>query len=131
MSIYIRDLDAPKECNACDYTAYNVRNGMSYCRITGTTLARDFEVIDDGFKPEDCPIVQVPPHGDLIDRNKLYEKTAEWEAQALHMVEVTMNDEDTTEWKRWSTVLTERSAFKYDVADAPTVIPKSGGKEDE
>ena len=69
MSIYIRDLDAPKECNACDYTAYNVRNGMSYCRITGTTLARDFECIDDGFKPDDCPIFQVPKHGDLIDRD--------------------------------------------------------------
>lgn len=57
----------------------------------------------------------------LIDRAALYERTAEWEAQALHMVEKTMNDEDTTEWKRWSTILTERSAFKFDVADAPTV----------
>ena len=64
---------------------------------------------------------QVPDHGDLIDRNALYEKTAEWEAQALHMCEVTMHDEDTTEWKRWSTILNERSAFKYDVADAPAV----------
>ena len=59
--------------------------------------------------------------GRLIDGNVLYEKTAEWEAQALHMVEKTMNDEDATEWKRWSTILTERSAFKFDVADAPTV----------
>jgi len=65
--------------------------------------------------------IPVPtPHGDLIDRNKLYKKTAEWEAQALHMV-VTMHDE-VPEWKRWSAVLTERSAFKFDVADAPTVI---------
>jgi len=57
----------------------------------------------------------------LIDGNALYEKTAEWEAQALHMVEKTMHDEDNAEWKRWSTVLAERSAFKYDVADAPTI----------
>lgn len=57
----------------------------------------------------------------LIDGDALYEKTAEWEAMALHMVENPMNDEDTTEWKRWSTILTERSAFKFDVADAPTV----------
>ena len=57
----------------------------------------------------------------LIDGNTLYEKTAEWEAQALHMVEKTMNDEDATEWKRWSIILRERSAFKLDVANAPTV----------
>ena len=57
----------------------------------------------------------------LVDGNALYEKAAEWEAQALHMVEKTMNDEDATEWKRWSIILTERSAFKFDVADAPTV----------
>lgn len=57
----------------------------------------------------------------LIDADALYEKVAEWEAQALHMVEMTMHDEDNAEWKRWSTILTERSAFKFDVADAPTI----------
>jgi hypothetical protein len=57
----------------------------------------------------------------LIDADELYEKTAKWEAQALHMVEVTMHDEDKTEWRRWSAVLTERSAFKHDIADAPTI----------
>ena len=60
----------------------------------------------------------------LIDADALYEKTAEWEAQALHMVEVTMHDEDKTEWRRWSAVLTERSAFKYDISDAQTVQPE-------
>lgn len=57
----------------------------------------------------------------LIDADALYEKTAEWESQALHMCEITMNDEDLTEWKRWSAVLKERSAFKFDISDAPTV----------
>ena len=63
----------------------------------------------------------------LIDAAELYEKTAEWEAQALHMVEITMNDEDKTEWRKWSAILGERSAFKFDIADAPTVeaIPVS------
>ena len=58
---------------------------------------------------------------DYISREALYNKTAEWEAQALHMVETTMHDEDNAEWKRWSTILTERSAFKHDVADAHTI----------
>lgn len=57
----------------------------------------------------------------LIDADALYEQTAGWEATALHMVEKTMNDEDKTEWRRWSAILNERTAFKYDVADAPTI----------
>lgn len=64
----------------------------------------------------------------LINANALYEKTAEWEAQALHMVEVTMNDEDKTEWRMWSAVLKERSAFKFDIADAPTIEERKKGK---
>ena len=61
---------------------------------------------------------------DLISREALYEKTAEWEAQALHMVEAHIHDEDKTEWKRWSIILTERSAFKFDVADMPSAERK-------
>lgn len=64
----------------------------------------------------------------MIDADALYERTAEWEAQALHMVEVTMNDEDQTKWQKWSTVLAERSAFKHDIADAPTIEPRKKGK---
>lgn len=60
----------------------------------------------------------------LIDADALYEKAAEWEAQALHMVAVTMNDEDKTEWRRWNVILTERSAFKFDIADAPIIEPE-------
>ena len=57
----------------------------------------------------------------LIDGDALYNQTAEWENRALNAVMKTMNDEDKTEWEKWSTILAERSAFKFDVADAPTV----------
>ena len=56
-----------------------------------------------------------------IDGDALYEQTAEWENRALNAVMKTKNDEDKTEWQKWSTILAERSAFKFDVADAPTV----------
>ena len=58
---------------------------------------------------------------DYISRETLYNKTAEWEAQALAQVGQHMHDDDPAEWRRWSTILTERSAFKHDVADAPTI----------
>ena len=111
MSILIKGMEMPKNCGECGLE--------SFCNLWTHT---DWEKC----RHANCPLIELPPHGDLIDKNKLYEKTAEWEAQALHMVEVTMNDEDTTEWRKWSTVLTERSAFKFDIADAPTIIESEG-----
>jgi hypothetical protein len=102
------------------------RDIMPACNVTGERMAMGNHYYE---RLDSCPLIELPPHGDLIDRNKLYEKTADWEAQALHMVEVTMHDEDTTEWRKWSTVLRERSAFKFDVADAPVIIPTERGEE--
>ena len=116
MSILIKNMEMPTSCHECVA-------GYGGCCFVAPAEADG--ICPDHGRADFCPLVPVPPHGDLIDRNKLYEKTAEWEAQALHMVEVTMHDEDTTEWRKWSTILTERSAFKFDVADAPTIIPAS------
>ena len=68
-------------------------------------------------------------NNDCISRSELYEQTAAWEAEALHMVEMHMNDEDTTEWRKWSTILAERSAFKLDVAKAPAVPQEMSARE--
>ena len=45
----------------------------------------------------------------------LYEKTAEWESEALYEVEKHIHDEDAGEWRKWSHILTERTAFSCDV----------------
>lgn len=63
----------------------------------------------------------------LINAEKLYEKTAELEAQALHMVEKSIHDEDLSEWRKWSAILNERTAFKYDIEDAPIVEERKTG----
>lgn len=57
----------------------------------------------------------------LIDAEELYEQTAELEAQALAYVEKLEPTEDHEEWVKWSAILTERTAFKHDVADALAV----------
>ena len=112
--VYIKGMEMPKNCIECP-----VADGeYGGCLISGT-----FFTSDANKRQEDCPLIEVKPHGRLIDAEKLYEQTAEWEAQALHMCDVSAQDEeDKREWRRWSTILTERSAFKYDVYDAPTVI---------
>lgn len=58
----------------------------------------------------------------LIDADALCERASNLEAQALSYVGKIINDEaKKEEWHIWSAILTERTAFKHDVFDAPTV----------
>ena len=60
----------------------------------------------------------------LIDADALYKRACDLEAQALDYVEKLIErdgDEFSTEWKIWSAILTERTAFKHDVFDAPSI----------
>lgn len=60
----------------------------------------------------------------LINREALYEKACGLEAQALAYVGKIANDETRTEeWRIWSAILAERTAFKHDIFDAPEVKP--------
>ena len=64
-----------------------------------------------------------------IDADPLYEKTCNLEAQALSYVGKLINDEGKIEeWKIWSAILTERTAFKHDVFDAPTINQEETGE---
>lgn len=66
---------------------------------------------------------------DLIERKPLYERAARLEAEALDeaskLIERGRVGEVTSEdWRIWSAVLAERTAFKHDVIDAPSAEPK-------
>lgn len=58
----------------------------------------------------------------LIDGNALYEKTAEWEAQAQRLLLKAPCDE------LLLVALNERTAFKHEIADAPTVDARATGR---
>ena len=61
----------------------------------------------------------------LINREALYEKACDLEAQALAYVNKIANDKTKIEeWKIWSVILVERTAFKYNIFDAPEEKPK-------
>lgn len=114
MSVLIKGMDMPKNCFDCPCFT---EHGYDFCE-----LDEERRMVYDG-KPDWCPLVFVPtPHGDLIDRTKLYEDTANWEAQALEQVDKYSPYCQRDDWRWWSAVLKERTAFKHDVADAQTVI---------
>lgn len=58
----------------------------------------------------------------LIDADALYAKACDLEAQAIYYTSKISREED--EWRKWSTILTERTAFKYDVNSMPTIKPE-------
>ena len=67
----------------------------------------------------------------LIDADALYERTCSLDAQALDYVGKLIErdgDEVSTEWKIWSAILAERTAFKHDLFDAPTIEERKKGK---
>ena len=63
MSIIIKGMEMPKSCRACMFSRTDIRN-IDWCALTGEDL------------PCDCPIIEVPPHGRLIDADALYEMCA-------------------------------------------------------
>ena len=72
MSILVKGMKMPKTCNECPLHVYEGQ-GICSCRILKT--------IEDGeeLKPwkkkrKDCPLIDIPPHGRLIDVDALVKK---------------------------------------------------------
>lgn len=63
MSILIKGMEMPKNCDKCwaldDYGDY------PRCRITEEQRGYNFRIREN--RMDDCPLVPVPEHGDLID----------------------------------------------------------------
>ena len=69
MSILIKGMDMPVTCCHCPLMGYDqdrewndgmARMGAHICVLTG-------ELINNTKREDHCPLVPVPPHGDLID----------------------------------------------------------------
>ena len=58
MSVIVKGMDMPKNCQECDLYI----EGACYAKG-----CRDYRSIMDTAKPDDCPLVELPPHGRLID----------------------------------------------------------------
>ena len=68
MSILIKGAEKPDHCLLC----FAFRNGI--CAV-----AKKEVVLSKGVQ-EWCPLIEIPPHGDLIDRDKLMKSLEhEWD----------------------------------------------------
>ena len=64
MSILIRGMEMPKNCKDCPFSDHE-----AWCLIPGSWKERYYCPEDE--RSEHCPLIELPPHSDLVDRNKL------------------------------------------------------------
>ena len=106
MGIYIKGMKMPMywyECPfCCDGYCFMISSGNdSICLVDSEK---------DTHRNENCPLVELPPHGDLISREWLVDIS-------LHLMNIAKND-DIANGVKW--------LWQY-VIEAPTIIEAEGG----
>jgi len=113
MSIYIKDVELPTD---------TIKNIMIF------SDGQIFQFSGYGNPKPLGTAISVPLHGRLGDLDVLYEKFARLESEAMNALKTTTIG--STEWIKWSAILTERTGYKHDIADALTIIPVDKPKEE-
>ena len=66
MSVYIDGLDMPKSCFECPFMY-----ARRYCAVNSKIEFNDADYSEVKGRYIGCPLFDVPPHGDLIDRDAM------------------------------------------------------------
>lgn len=116
MSILIKGMEMPTSCSGCPMLDWDL--DYIKCKATG----RHFKVKEEPFgarRVDDCPLVPVPPHGDLIDRDalmKILSKVIDINASIEQRNEATDQERRCLWW------------FEQQIGIAPTIIPAEEGE---
>lgn len=76
MSVIVKGMELPSECEYCGFCRYYPSDGSVWCNATNKLLKMNWENPDwthlDVKRPEWCPLVELPErHGRLIDADEL------------------------------------------------------------
>ena len=80
MSILIQGMEMPKNCKNCPLRYSST--GYAWCDITGESLALEIDMRDDT-----CPLIELPPHGRLIDADAIQDYNVETFGQRLLIID--------------------------------------------
>ena len=113
MSILIKGMEMPKNCFECFFHGVFPATGMGinqlYCTLSG------FNIVKLSDPQPDCPLIEIPPHGDLIDRDAIYKAINDARKEDPLLADVYVDDYViVSEW----------------LASAPTIIPAEPPKEE-
>lgn len=73
MDILIKNMEMPKGCEGCPLCFLSSDGRNFFCT---RQIGKRFDLSLAEQRQEDCPLIPVPEHGDLIDRDK---EIDEWE----------------------------------------------------
>lgn len=108
MSLLIKDMEMPKNCLECVFYRTSSQD-YDYCCISSA--------IPKGYIPADCPLIELPDHGDLIDREYAVGSACSGRIRALPTTE------DGEDWIRVEEV---RQSLK----SVPAVIPAERSEDE-
>lgn len=80
MSILIKGMEMPRDCPMCPLSHWNRLDEFTGCEVVN---GKRFAVTtDEGYaqsntRPSWCPLVEIPPHGRLIDADALKDKLSD------------------------------------------------------
>lgn len=107
MSVLIKGREMPKNCGEC---AIERCNRWQKLIVAGMSIAKS--------RPKDCPLIEIPPHGRLIDADALMkefekaENAFEQHGREFAFSFMSSGQEISTEWY----------AVELMLEDAPTII---------
>ena len=114
MGIYIKGLKAPASCCKCRLSRWSNYGQCYMCNICEKPVAK-LSSVYESTKPDWCPIIGIPEHGDLIDRD------------ALNIGEYEREDDDTGTLEISLGGLLD---LYHKVKDATTIIEAEGGENE-
>ena len=73
MSVIVKGMDMPKCCTECSCCRHDNWNGETahQCNVSLITFSAEDENWIYNTRPNWCPLIELPPHGRLIDADKL------------------------------------------------------------
>ena len=84
--LYIKGIEMPTVCEECPCFVFQGLGAMSYCNVTSDSIG--FEEAES-HRLKNCPLIELPDHGDLIDREAL---VALWEEDIVNNKESGITD---------------------------------------
>lgn len=86
MSILIKGLKMPEDCPQCPLSHWNKLDQLTGCELVRRYVPEsESSYWQSDKRPEWCPLVGLPDHGDLIDRSRLIGGFADWYIQESPM----------------------------------------------
>lgn len=109
MSVLIRGMKMPKFCRSCRFSGFGgIRGELNVCMHTGQN-----QPILSPERMSECPLVELPLHGRLIDADALMARI--WKAKELQPELSDVYEEEAEEMLLW--VRTEPTVIEAEEAD--------------